>query len=134
MVALTYVVVSGVRFEVLGPVDRRRSLTFTSGGYVICPVCERPVVGDSAVRPALRVSRAFDERAVGLVNRLRSRTRRHLVAHLKRDHFRCTKRGCGWVGISPKGHVRRSPNHDGPVPVAPRPRPRPGPRRIADIL
>ena len=37
--AKTYTFMKGVRFEVLGPVDRRLSVEFTPRGRVICPYC-----------------------------------------------------------------------------------------------
>jgi hypothetical protein len=103
----TYVFVKGVRFEVLGPVDRRLSVEFTPRGRVICPYCvqgggHRKYAGSFSVRVMLQ-------------------------SHLREEHYRCS---CGWVGISPGAHVTRSANHRGPVPVD---RPKPRRVRISDL-
>lgn len=104
----TYVSVKGVRFEILGPVDRRRSVEFSPHGRVICPSCAEG-------GPMRRYQGSFNIRWA--------------LEHFKLDHYRCT--GCGWVGIVPGQHVTRSPNHRGPVETTPQPRPKPV--RISDL-
>lgn len=103
----TYVTVKGVRFEVLGPVDRRLSVEFTPRGRVVCPYCAE----GGGQR---RYSGSFSVRFM-------------LSSHLKEEHYRCA---CGWVGLSPGGHVTRSANHRGPIPAERR---KPRRVRIADL-
>lgn len=109
------VAVKGVRFDLLGPVDQRRTVEFSPGGMALCPAC------------------AGASRRVGtfLLPNPESRpsARRYFFAHLESDHYRC--RECGWVGTVPGAHVARSKNHRGPVSNVPRPRPKP--MRISDL-
>lgn len=88
-------ILRGVRFEELGPVDRRRSLPVSKHGRLHCPSCADS--GRNQIGPFY-------------VNR-------YLLDHLRRDHFRCE---CGWVGISPGAHLTRSSKHGPGVPPKPR--------------
>lgn len=90
---VTIVKIRSVRFEQLGPVDRRLSLPISTYGRIMCPYCR--VNGKTHVGPFV-------------VNQ-------YLYDHLRRDHYRCTE--CDWVGVSPGQHVTRSSLHDGPVPT-----------------
>ena len=132
----SYVIVKGQRFEVLGPVDRRRSVEFSPHGRAICPYCAD--AGRTQIGPFLlsstsyRQDPAYSESQRALLDRMHSRTRRYFVEHLKRDHYRCTKKGCGWIGIVPGQHVVRSPNHKGPISY--RKRPRRASMRITTLL